>query len=228
MLERLQSIRPRLEELARLDPNFRLFGSRTHRYHLSPPLTPDEVAAFELFHGVFLPDDYRAFLLEVGSEGAGPYYGLSPLGNFEHAESASDEAHNFLVSPFPHRTQFNLLNDEFRHRCAQASEEEEAALWSRFETEYFKDTWVFGTLCLAHEGCGMYDFLVVSGEERGSIWIDDRCNNGGLSPLQSNRFPDRTNENALFLRVNAAHTSFLDWYEWWLDWSLREAKEATT
>lgn len=237
MLQRLQSIRPRLQLLARLDPQFQLFGAGTHRYQLAPPLAEDEVATFELLHGVRLPEDYRAFLLDVGSWGAGPYGGLKALGNFEHAVELLTGVEveppdwcwgegldpNFLASPFPHRNAFNLMNPEERPD-AQSSEEEQTAFWNLREEAVWKDNWVAGTICLSHEGCGMLDLLIVSGEERGAIWVDDRCNDGGLSPLEPNRTASESRSRSMFLRVDSARLAFLDWYEWWLDWSLQEAK----
>ncbi len=217
MLERLQSIRPRLQELARLDPQFQLFGADTHRYQLAPPLAPDKVATFELSHGVRLPEDYRVFLLAVGSSGAGPYGGLNPPSDFQHLNGLDA---GFLSTPFPHRTAFNRFNAATYH----ASSKEEKAVYSKRVEEFEKDEWVYGTLCLSHEGCGMSDLLIVSGEERGAIWVDDRYNGGGLSPLEPNRTASQSRSRSMFLRVDSARLAFLDWYEWWLDWSLQEAK----
>ncbi len=239
MLERLQSIRPRLQELARLDPHFKLFGAGTHRYQLAPPLAPDKVATFEQLHGVYLPEDYRAFLLQVGSSGAGPYYGLKVLCDVEHAigrwDGLEDEPENwcwgnglepdFLSSPFPHQSAFRLHQPP---DVEGLSEEEEEAQMQAWEEEAWADELVTGTLCLCEHGCAIRDLLVVSGEGRGHIWTDNRCDVGGLYPVEPNRTrrpsAPRSNFIPMFVPAESARTSFLDWYEWWLDWSLAEVK----
>ena len=50
-------------------------GWKAHRGTLAAPMTPDQLAALEREIGP-LPDDYRAFLVDVGRAGAGPGYGL--------------------------------------------------------------------------------------------------------------------------------------------------------
>lgn len=242
MVEKLRNIRPKLEKLARLDPEYRLFGAATHRYQLAPPLAPDAVATFELLHGVRLPEDYRAFLLEVGSGGAGPYYGLNALGNFEHAigrlAGLEVEPENwrtgegldpaFLASPFPHQTAFNPVDGS---AYQDLTEDEEEALAEAEGEELFpelwEDKWLLGTLCLSEQGCNLRDLLVVSGDERGHIWTDDRCDGGGFQPIEPNRtrraMPD-SDYTPMFMTAETAHTSFLTWYEWWLDQSLNEVE----
>jgi hypothetical protein len=48
-------------------------------YRLGTPTSPDAVLRFEREHRVTLPDDYRAFLLEVGEGASGPVHGLISL-----------------------------------------------------------------------------------------------------------------------------------------------------
>lgn len=52
--------------------------------------------------------------------------------------------------------------------------------------------------------------LVVNGKEYGNIWVDDRCNDGGI-------YPDR-------YFGNEERITFLAWYELWLDKSLSEVE----
>lgn len=61
--------------LDRIDPTRQLFGAGDHLYQFAPSLSIAELDLLEAPFGA-LPAQYRAFLLEVGARGAGPYYGL--------------------------------------------------------------------------------------------------------------------------------------------------------
>lgn len=51
-----------------------------------------------------------------------------------------------------------------------------------------------GAVCLSHEGCGNFHRLVVTGSERGSMWVDGFPAEGGFRPLGTSGekvgFPD--------------------------------------
>src|SRR3954454_12684810 len=49
--------------------------------------------------------------------------------------------------------------------------------------------------------------LSVTGDERGSIWLDDRANDNGVYPILDPR--------------TGQHIDFCTWYETWLDHSMR-------
>ena len=53
-----------------------------------------------------------------------------------------------------------------------------------------------GTLVLCDEGCGYRHFLVLTGPERGQMWLDATVGDDGYHPLG---------------------VDFLEWYERWLD-----------
>lgn len=50
-----------------------------HQFRLGPRISASEAGAFEAEHRLVLPAAYRAFLIELGGSGAGPFYGLLPL-----------------------------------------------------------------------------------------------------------------------------------------------------
>jgi hypothetical protein len=60
-------------------------------------------------------------------------------------------------------------------------------------------------LPLAHEGCGYYHVLVLTGEETGAIWVDNRAADDGFHKLYYG-----------YGHYATAYT-FLDWFEHWLN-----------
>ena len=70
MSELATTVREALAALAASDPAYKRFGAAHHRYELAPPLE---------LTSVDLPDDLRAFVRDIGSGGAGPYYGWLPV-----------------------------------------------------------------------------------------------------------------------------------------------------
>ena len=76
----MTDILPRLQTLKRLDLDCACFAARSHGYDLNPPVPEEEVARMEEKHGCRFPDEYRRFITELGNGGAGPAYGVFPLG----------------------------------------------------------------------------------------------------------------------------------------------------
>lgn len=152
-------------KLARLrlqDLSYQGFGAKEHRYQLKSRLTEPEIARFEEYYQITLPQDYRLFLQTCGNGGAGPYYGLKSL-----QDSLAGTGREFLVTPFPYAEAWNMAADEAT------------------EDYYFADVHVTGTLSICHEGCGHEVLLIVSGPERGFLWGDSRVSDGGLYPLNN-------------------------------------------
>jgi hypothetical protein len=112
-----------------------------HRYRLGAVLSEATLAAFESANGVGLPQDYRRFLSEIGNGGAGPYYGLEPLGTFGRD----------LSRPFPFVTPPDTLTDD---------ELDELPDGDKYS----------GVLEFCHQGCANYSYLVVNGPTYGTIW----------------------------------------------------------
>jgi hypothetical protein len=158
----------RLDFMRHTDPGFTRFGAAAHRYSLNPPLAESEVTAFEARHGLSLPEDYRAFLLQVGDGGAGPYYGLFRLDRSHlPAQDGEDLLPGFLAGAFPHERSWNELGDGS----------------PKAEKEYFDPAHIRGSLKLSHQGCGYMVRLVLNGPQRGTLWEDGRCSDMGITPF---------------------------------------------
>ncbi|KYF87189.1 hypothetical protein BE17_40230 [Sorangium cellulosum] len=129
------------------------FGSDAHRFELKPPATEAEVAAFEATRRVRLPEDYRAFLLHAGHGGAGPYYGLMTLAQWDHARY---EALDDLDAECPLHPDTLPPGEEWLEALLPGEEEA-------------MDRALQGTLSLGTQGCSFYTQLVVTGPARGRV-----------------------------------------------------------
>jgi len=71
------------------DPEYKIFGSKKHKYTFNDPISLNEVREFEKEHEIKLPENYVRVLTEIGNGGAGPYYGLYPLKEIINYQSGS-------------------------------------------------------------------------------------------------------------------------------------------
>ena len=83
------------------------------------------------------------------------------------------------------------------------------SLTAHLQSAYYSQ----GTLTICDYGCGLTFELVVTGDERGKIWLDNRASDDGLYPI----LHPRTKQ----------HLDFLSWYETWLDHSWRTLEGAS-
>jgi hypothetical protein len=145
---------------------------------LNPPASLGEVEFFEARSQVRLPEEYRRFLLEIGDGGGGPpEYGLMKLGQVPKDRGAdAGEALEHLHRPFPLT----------RHWVWEGDEDPK---------EELRQALNHGRLHLGTDGCGMYWILIVTGPERGQVWLTADV---GIQPCAPRR-------------------DFLSWYEYWLD-----------
>ena len=209
-----------LSELERKDRHRSVFGSLVHDYKLNPPIPVSTIEEFEARHGVRLPDDYRYFISEIGNGGAGPYYGLFPFGqqddglSWEQGDLVGD-----VSQPFPHVEAWNLpvsFWDQEPDIPPGTPLEEQSRLveeWDEVEQEhYFNSEIMDGAIPICHLGCGLWQWLVVSGEQRGFIWSDYRADHRGIFPL---------------LAKTGSQMTFSDWYMSWLTEAVRAANWAS-
>jgi hypothetical protein len=167
---------PTADRIARIREKARAGGKR-----FGSPLSEERVLAFEQAHGITLPEAFRAFLIHIGNGGTGPTeYNWPSLG--QAADDMSPQEAQvwgelpYVSRPFP-----------FTRRW----------VWEGGDTSDEGDVEQaqYGTICVGNDGCGQYWFVVVTGPERGNVWMI--CGEGMQHPT-----PKR---------------DFLQWIEDWLD-----------
>lgn len=220
----IERARSGVAELDSLDPERRLFGAGSHAYRIGATVPEATLSQLESRWEFRAPAAYRAFMLHVGDGGAGPAYGVLPFGQV-------DDGFGFTAweswglrpgAPFPHRAAWNdtTLLDEgapIRGEFPDDSSFQAAHdAWWRSEAPgeardaYFEGLATqLGCLPICHHGCGIRDWLVVTGPEAGHVWHDSGVDEGGIAPV---RFGDLD------------RVTFDTWWLHWLDESLRELR----
>lgn len=200
MNEQLNRISDKIGQLKKLDKNFTLFGSQKHRYKLNPTISLDKIHQFEQTYNVKLPIEYLEFVTTLGNGGIGPYYGLEPFENclFDDLDDKRTDSLLNPSKPFLHTEPWNL-------KFSTTIDEEE---YSKFEEQYFDKEQMNGVIAICNFGCAVSLNLVVNGQEYGNIWTDDRGSDNGIYPS--------------YELGNKEKVGFLDWYELWLNNSLKE------
>jgi hypothetical protein len=154
---------------------------RARGFRLNPTLGTEDVNRFETRHCITLPAGYRSFLLSVGNGGLGPpSYGLTALD--EPADDMRGEEARFW-SELPH------VRDPFPFTRFWVWETGEISTEGTIEQARH------GSICVGNDGCGMYWHVIVTGPERGNVWMI--CGEG--------------------TQPTAPKRDFLQWYEDWLD-----------
>ncbi|MEH1899912.1 MAG: SMI1/KNR4 family protein [Nostoc sp.] len=223
-MNKVLQLKKKLTQLAILDATFEVFGSETHQYQFKPCLSDKDIQVFESRYNITLASEYRNFLLEVGNGGAGPGYGLSGLSGVENEdiipEKLYQENYEILSKPFLLTEAWNDLDLIVKNNTGFIANGD----------AYFDDKFIQGSLTITNYGCGIYAMLVITGEQSGKIWIDDRTNDNGIYPASltfchafhdinpDDFYPDRDEEQPL---------SFYDWYEDWLNRSLEQIRQSS-
>jgi len=207
MEEQLDRIKSKIGQLKRLDKNYTLFGADTHKYELNPRISIEKIQQFELKHNVNLPNDYVAFLVNIGNGGVGPFYGLESLEDslFVDLDYKQPELLLNPTRPFLHTEPWNLI---FKPTVNEENEQEYEKQRLVFEEKYFDKEQMNGVIAICNFGCAVSLNLVVNGKEYGNIWTDDRASDNGIYPSCE--------------LGNKSRITFLDWYEQWLDNSLKK------
>jgi SMI1 / KNR4 family (SUKH-1) len=182
-----------------------------HKGCVFPVLSEEELVAFERKHRITLPEEYRAFLLEVGNGGLGPGDGLRTLDEAARRSPTPD-----LDKPFPFS--FRLYRED-RDRFLEYSRTHSLKEVIAFakerrggapphqgpEMEYAQP----GVLYLASPDDPWAPvYLVITGEDRGLMWMYGMgC---GWNPEAPTSEEDEK-------QLDNPPRSFFRWYEDWLD-----------
>ena len=127
-----------------------------HGFRLNPTLSETEALAFEQARNVTLPADYRAFLTNVGDGGAGPCYGIFPLGQADYnfglrpwreVEGMAGD----LSAPFPLEDEWNDLSG-MPDELAGSERGEYDRRMVAFEKTYCGTALINGAIPICHEG----------------------------------------------------------------------------
>ena len=152
------------------------------------------------------------FLSQVGNGGAGPFYGLYALEDSLEVHTDFDSPMS-LNSPFPltqatlpNEAKLSLLEDQLEAAQEAGDEDLETELYEQYQALLFPSEWANGYLHLCDYGCGISFFLVIVGEDAGTIWENRAVDAEGLMP--SNEFG------------NTVKLDFLEWYQLWLEQAL--------
>jgi hypothetical protein len=197
----------KLDAIAAIPGSESWFGAAKHKFRMREPMPEAELIAFERKHGVVLPEDYREFLLRAGDGGAGPFYGIEPLSEWDHWFEEEGEVAGFLASPCPlvDCEDLRLAWHAAKMRDARRAEgivragASPSSCWAPFVAPDWPG-WGRGTINLCDQGCTYSARLIVSGQARGRvIYLDAQL----WYPPYFVKDP-----------------SFLDWYERWLEEAL--------
>jgi hypothetical protein len=162
----------------------RVFGADVHGFRLNPPLPEADVTAFETVHNVSLPYDFRQFLTDIGNGGAGPFYGIFPLGKMDdnfglQTWQEKDGFVGILSEPFPLGEEWNDISSQPSAELADRDESEYDRQMDVFQRAYWDGSLVNGAVPICHEGCALRIWLVLTGAQSGYLWEDRRSEYGG-------------------------------------------------
>lgn len=183
---------------------------------LAPRLSEADLEDIERQHQAKLPEAYRTFLREVGAGGAGPGLGLYPLvraGALWEWEGDFGGHAQDLTRPFVHTRAKDLTAHEIWDRRPPQTDGPALEVWEE-ELEALLDApdWTDGAIVLGEASEASEHLLVVTGPERGHVWLDERRACYGIRPIAG--------------PGGAPRVTFDVWYEAWLDARIAELTTA--
>jgi hypothetical protein len=187
--------------------------------HFEPVLTADEVAEVEAQCGVVLPEEYRSFLLEVGSGGPGPALELTTLsridGQWGWLWDTVGPDHPWRLDAsgaFIENEQWLEEQQRFLRMAGHeaAAPDDEHGYLRDFKVAFGayrgEELWHLhrerGAILISDNGCGMTSYLILVGPHRGELRFRDCAENPPYEPLET---------------ADGRRHNFYSWYMEWLE-----------
>lgn len=187
--EQIQRIKDKLLDAKKADKNLEVFGATSHKYNINQPATPNEVLEFEQKYSIKLPECYKSFILYIGNGGAGPFYGIYPLG--ENVDDLIyDNTEKYLKNEC---ILYPKMTNEYWKDLTKRIDDDDIS-----DQDYEKEVGKLfaGILPIGSQGCTLIHGMVLNGQYKGRVVNLD----------MDRQKPFFTFEN-----------NFLNWYERWLD-----------
>lgn len=151
-----------LEKAKKVDSEYKIFGSKKHKYQLNPPVSLDAVLTLEADFNIKLPDDYVFFLTEIGNGGAGPYYGLYSLEELRQRQYCRKQDNK--LNPVIDSSLSKKMWNELMKQMDDADDD----VYDEIEQHINTGVFIIGT-----QGCTYDNLLMCRGSENGKIvYID--------------------------------------------------------
>lgn len=147
---------------AKADPECKVFGARSHKYQLNPPVSLEKVRALEEKMQIKLPEDYVYFLTQISNGGAGPYYGLYSLEELQIRQECVGQ--NNMQEPFINKE----LTKEKWNEAVDLMENGDDDQYESVRQQIATGAFIIGT-----QGCTYDHLLMCGGSEKGKlVYID--------------------------------------------------------
>lgn len=196
-LDQIERIKSKLVIAKDVDKDLKVFGAESHQYVVGDRISETDIEALEKEYNIVLPEDYKMFLMHIGNGGvsyenaaAGPAYGIYPFGE-NVDELIYENANQYLKADCK---LYPKMSGEFWSDLTKNIEDNDTISDEDYDRELGE---IFsGLLPIVGQGCTYHNALVLNGNFKGRVVNVD-------TDLQKPYF--------------AFESSFLDWYERWLD-----------
>jgi hypothetical protein len=149
-------IKSKIHRLAQFDKTKQVFGARYHKYQFGRQLTEAQMIDWEEQSSVALPHELRAFFLECGNGGAGPYFGMKGLQEIDLYEpNAPFRDADYLRALAKER--YDPGGEDFEYYYAHEDD------WDVAPDDYQ------GMIAIIECGCGGQICAVTNGEKMGQV-----------------------------------------------------------